>query len=88
MLLVLQGPVKLWHPAVSVQRRAQLRGATRGRAGSAECCGRGRAAFDRVHLRMLLQVRLVLEYCDKGCLREALDDGIFLMGEATTSASG
>ncbi len=24
-----------------------------------------------------LQVRLVLEYCDKGCLREALDQGAF-----------
>lgn len=27
------------------------------------------------------QVRLVLEYCDKGCLRDALDNGIFLLGE-------
>ncbi|GBF87741.1 hypothetical protein Rsub_00452 [Raphidocelis subcapitata] len=25
------------------------------------------------------EVRLVLEYCDKGCLRDALDDGAFLM---------
>ena len=24
-----------------------------------------------------LQVRLVLEYCDMGCLRDALDDGAF-----------
>jgi serine/threonine protein kinase len=27
-----------------------------------------------------LQVRLVLEYCDKGCLRDALDCGIFKLG--------
>lgn len=25
-----------------------------------------------------VQVRLVLEYCDKGCLRDALDDGALL----------
>jgi serine/threonine protein kinase len=25
-------------------------------------------------------VRLVLEYCDKGCLRDALDGGIFKLG--------
>lgn len=29
----------------------------------------------------VLQVRLVLEYCDKGCLRAALDDSVFIMGE-------
>jgi hypothetical protein len=29
-----------------------------------------------------LQVRLVLEYCDKGCLREALDSGAFLLAGA------
>jgi hypothetical protein len=28
------------------------------------------------------QVRLVLEYCDKGCLREALDSGAFLLAGA------
>jgi hypothetical protein len=26
-------------------------------------------------------VRLVLEYCDKGCLRNALDNGVFIMGK-------
>lgn len=31
-------------------------------------------------LRCAVQVRLVLEYCDKGCLRAALDDGVFVMG--------
>lgn len=29
----------------------------------------------------MLQVRLVLEYCDKGCLRSALDEGVFFMGK-------
>ena len=29
----------------------------------------------------VVQVRLVLEYCDKGCLRTALDDGVFILGE-------
>lgn len=33
-----------------------------------------------------LQVRLVLEYCDKGCLRAALDDGVFVMGELAIQA--
>jgi hypothetical protein len=31
--------------------------------------------------RCVVQVRLVLEYCDKGCLRTALDDGVFILGE-------
>lgn len=30
------------------------------------------------------QVRLVLEFCDKGCLRSALDDGVFILGEGPT----
>lgn len=30
-------------------------------------------------LLSLLQVRLVLEFCDKGCLRDALDDGVFTL---------
>ena len=34
------------------------------------------------------QVRLVLEYCDKGCLRDALDDGIFLLGESENELAG
>jgi hypothetical protein len=29
----------------------------------------------------VVQVRLVLEYCDKGCLKTALDDGVFILGE-------
>lgn len=27
-----------------------------------------------------MQVSLVLEFCDKGCLRDALDDGVFQIG--------
>ncbi len=30
------------------------------------------------------QVQLVLEYCDKGCLRDALDDGVFFGREYGT----
>jgi hypothetical protein len=30
------------------------------------------------------QVQLVLEYCDKGCLREALDAGVFFGREYGT----
>ena len=29
----------------------------------------------------VMQVRLVLEYCDKGSLRHALDSGAFMSGE-------
>lgn len=37
--------------------------------------------IDLIHTR-LHQVSLVLEYCDWGCLRDALDSGAFYTGEA------
>lgn len=48
---------------------------------------RFRCQHNAMHCGMLscavlcVQVRLVLEYCDKGCLRAALDDGVFVLGE-------
>lgn len=60
-------------PATPTIGTAMVVGTGAGNTGAASDSSQSQASS--VHS---YEVRLVIEYCDKGCLRDALDDGVFL----------